>query len=59
MNLDIYLLNPKYCTGCPYSEGICGCGKYLNEDGSNKNCGLDGLANEPKRLKECIEENGI
>ena len=57
MNLTINLKDPKYCGKCPYSKGVCGCSKYLNEDGNNTNCGCT-PEGKPYRLQKCIEENG-
>lgn len=49
-------LDPEYCEDCPYTRGICGCSKYLTEEGNNINCGLN-CEGKRIRLDICKKEN--
>ena len=56
MFIKVNLLDKRYCTGCPYSRGICGCSKYLNDFGENTNCGCT-KQGEPIRLPQCLVDD--
>lgn len=45
-----------YCGRCPYTAGVCGCRKYLTEEGYNTVTGVD-KKGEQLRSEICKREN--